>query len=133
MLERTEILRIIDEAYAARMRSDKAALARYWAPDATYRMSCDPGSLPVDVPVGPCDADQSTSKLVDMFQFHEMERLDVVIEGNRAALHWRIAVSTPDKPQISTEIAEFWEFTDDGKAKSLTQFVDTATLVSMVS
>jgi ketosteroid isomerase-like protein len=133
MLDRAEILRTIDEAYAARMRGDKAALLPYWAPEATYRLAGAEELIPAPFPVGPADAHTAAVSLIDLFQFHKLERLHAVVEGPMASVHWRVTVSTAGKSAVTTEMYDLWTFTEGGKVCSLLQFVDTALLATMLA
>src|ERR1700761_1420662 len=97
MLNRTQILQIIDTAYETRIRGDKAALAVYWSPGATYRMAGLAEMLP-GFPVGPSEAQPAVHSLIDLVQFHKLEKLDALVDGLRAAVHWQGTFSAPGKP-----------------------------------
>lgn len=131
MPDRDRILAAIDEAYAARTRGDKEALARFWAPDATFRLAGE-GSLLDPLPKGAAAAGPAVGELIDLIRFHDYRRLEAVVEGSRAALRWRISCSIDGGPVETTEISEFWEFDEEGRATSLLQFVDTALLAEML-
>ena len=131
MPDRDEILGIIDEAYETRARGDKAALAKYWAPAATYRLAGAANLLPT-VPVGPHEANAAVDALIDLFRFHDLERLDAVVDDGKAAIHWRVTVSTGDRAPVKTELYDLWTFDAAGKLTSLTQFTDTALLRTML-
>ncbi|MEI9850974.1 MAG: nuclear transport factor 2 family protein [Sphingomonas sp.] len=126
MLDREEILSTIDAAYAARTRGDRMALAGFWAPGATYQLVG--ASMLPRVPVGLSEMQEAVGALIDIFQFHEVERLGAVVEGFRAVLHWRIMFSTGAGSFATTEVCDLWEFAPDGKIRSLLQFTDTALL-----
>ena len=132
MLDRVRILDIIDKAYAARTRGDKAELGTYWAPGAVYRLSGDP-ALVRSFPAGPADAIQTTEALVDLFQFEQLERLHAIVEGDAAAVLWRVLVSTRGGEPVTTEIYDLWKFDADGKVTSLLQFADTALIAKMLA
>jgi len=131
MLAKTTILKTIDAAYAARKKSDKASLAKYWAKNATYRLVG--ASLPPKLPSGARNAKQSVEALIDLFEFKKLKRLGALVDGNNAAVHWRVTLSTKGGSPETTELYDFWEFSAKGKAKSLTQFADTALLHRMVT
>ncbi|MCW3836545.1 nuclear transport factor 2 family protein [Sphingomonas canadensis] len=126
MLDREAILQRIDTAYAARTRGDMAALDAMWADDATYQLIG--ASMLPRVPAGVSDMHEAVGRLIDIFQFHEAERVTAIVEGLRAALHWRITFSTGAASIANTELCDFWEFTPEGKVRSLVQFTDTALL-----
>ena len=130
-MTREDTLRIIDEAYGARQRGDKEALGTYWAPEATFQL-VGTESLLKGLPLGPVGAAVSVDELIDRFQFHEVERLDSVVEGNKAAVRWRIKVSKPGEEPETTELFDLVTLTDDGRIASLVQFTDTALVKSMM-
>jgi SnoaL-like domain len=132
MPDRDRILAAIDSAYADRKAGDTAALESFWAPGATFRISGEPGLLP-PLPAGAAAAGDAVAGLIHLIRFHDYRRLDAVVEGNRAALRWEIDCSIGTGPVYTTEIAEFWEFDEELRAKSLLQFVDTAQLASMLA
>jgi len=132
MLTAEQMLDTIDDAYEARVRGDKEKLKSYWAPDATFRIA-GASSLIGDARAGPAHPHEAVSALVDQFSFDKAERVDAVVQGNKAAVHWRITVSVPGKAPVTTELLDLFEFDDDGKAKSLTQFADTALIKALVS
>ncbi len=131
MPDRAQILDSIDRAYEARARGDKEAVAPIWAAGATYRL-CGEASLIPSFPAGPAAAGETVESIIDLIHFHSHERLEAVVEGNRAAIRWRVEFSVQDGPVETTDLADFWEFDDDGRAISLIQFVDTAMLGDML-
>ena len=130
MPDRAAVLAAIDDAYAARQRGDKAGLAAHFAPGATYRMVGRGDLLGFDV--GPVDAMLAIGKLVDTFTFHKMDRLHALIDGDVAAIHWRIEVSTGDGGEREiTELCDIWTFDDAMKVSSIVEFGDTALIAHM--
>ncbi|NYT42724.1 hypothetical protein HZY97_18260 [Sphingomonas sp. R-74633] len=131
MPDRDQILQLIDDAYVARIAGDRAALARYWAPEASFRIAAN-SALIGDVPDGECDAEASVARLIDLFRFHDLQRVSAVVEGNRAAIHWRLRVSAGDGPAVDTEILDLWQLSPEGKLLSLVQFTDTAQMAALL-
>ncbi len=132
MLDRAQILQIIDKAYETRIRGDKAALAPFWSPGATYRLAGVADMLP-SFPVGPSEAHSAVPAIIDLVRFHDLEQLQALVEGNSAAVHWRVTFSTQGKEPVTTEMYDLWSFDEDGKVTSLLQFTDTALLKSMLN
>lgn len=85
MPDRKTVLDIIDAAYASRAAGDKAALADFWAPGATYQLVGEAKILR-DYPVGPLDAGEATGAIIDLISFQSFERVDALVEGNKAAI-----------------------------------------------
>lgn len=123
------MLQRIDAAYAARAAGDRAAVADHWEPGATYRLA---GEATV-TPALPGDAIQAVNALIDLFEFHELERVHAVVEGDSAAIHWRVRVSTPGGEPVEAEIYDLWRFAASGRVASLVQFTDTALIVRMLA
>ena len=84
-MNREEMLATIDAAYAARAADDVEALTRVLAPDATFEFAGEPGplhSLPGST--GPEDSEPAIAALMRLISTSGVERLQAVIEGNRA-------------------------------------------------
>ena len=132
MLQRTDVLRIIDEGYAARARGDKAALAALWAPGATFRVAAAPGVL--EKPLGlAIAAGPAVDALIDRVAFKDYHREEAVIEGNKAAVLWRVTLSAPGKDPVTTQLYDLWTINDDGRIASILQFGDTATIAELLA
>lgn len=128
---REHMLATIDAALAARSRGDKQGVARYLAPGAVFRIAGN-SSLYGAFPAGPGEARATVAELIDRVRFHDYERIDAIVEGNRAACRWRIDFSIDDGPAGTTELCDLWTFDEEGRVSELIQFVDTALLVRMV-
>lgn len=129
MPDRAQVLSIIDEAYACRVRGDKAAVAAFVAANATFRINGDASLMP-NVATGGA-AMPTIGHLIDDFKFHEVERLDAIVEGDKAAVRWRIRLSYQDGEPVTTEACDLWTFGPDGKMTSLLQFVDTSLVAKL--
>ena len=131
-LGRERMLATMDEAIAARARGDKEAMRGFLAPGATFRIAgeSDRDAL---LPAGPALAREVLDGLVDLVRFHEVERLDTIVEGNRAAVRWRIDVSIGGGPVTTTEVFDLWTFDGEGRVTDLLQFIDTALLASLMA
>jgi len=133
MLDRDEVLKIVDNAYALRVQGDKAAIAEIWADNATYGLGADPSLLP-RLPAGPSDAEPAVSDLIDLFTFHTVERVDAIVEGNRAAIVWNVELSRAGGGErTTTQISQLWAMTDDGKVQSLREYGDTALITRLLT
>ncbi len=76
---------------------DKAALETFWAPNGQFRLGGDPALLQT-YPTGP-DAIAVLNRLIDMIRFEDLERLDAVVDGLKAAVHWRATLKFGDSPR----------------------------------
>ncbi len=131
MPSEAEILQTIDSIYEARVAAQKERLIGHLAPGATYVLSGD-SSRVKSVAMGPTDAGEAISGLIDTFRFHSAERRDSIVQGNRAAVVMRVDVSSGGGEPVTTEFVDLWEFDEDGKARSLRQFIDTALAAALV-
>lgn len=125
-MDRDTILRTIEAAYDARVRADREELATYWAPGGTYRLVG--AETLVGIAAGANEANEAIGALINLFQFHKLERLATLVEGNRAAVHWRVTFTSGESDPATIELCDLWEVADDGKLLSLTQFTDTQLL-----
>lgn len=126
-MDRVDILRVVDEAYAARARGDAAGAASYLAPGATFQLAGDASLLP-QFPVGPDDAGRSLGAIIDLVKFHSYERTEAVVEGHSAAVLTKATLSVGDLPPVTVDLFDLWKFDADGKVTAVTQFTDTARL-----
>lgn len=133
MLTREEILERIDAIYAARARSEKDSLATLWTADATFQLVGE-ASILKTMPVTPQRAQTSVSHMIDTFTFHSIERISATVEGLRAAVVMRLVVSAKAS-SIRREMLlhDIWELDEQGRAKSLMQFSDTALVAAMLA
>jgi ketosteroid isomerase-like protein len=129
-LSRERIVETVEGGLAARARGDKEAMRAFLAPGATFRIAGDRNAFGL-VPAGPAEARDVLGDLVDLIQFHDHERLDTIVEGNRAAIRWRIDFSIAGGPVTPTEIFDLWTFDEEGRIADLLQFVDTGLLAQM--
>jgi len=132
MPDRDQLLRTIDDAYAARMRGDGEALGALFAPSATFRFGGDPTLVQSEAPLAPGEVGPAVARLIELFRFHELERVDAVVEGNSVAVHSRFRVSTGGGEPVESELYDLWKFDEAGRVTSLLQFADTALMRHML-
>lgn len=125
-LGRERILETVDAALAARTAGED--IAHFFAPGAKFRIAGEP-SLYGDFPAGPGDAVPTVAQLIRRVRFDSCERIDAVVEGNRAACRWIIHFSIDDSPMATTEVCDLWTFDEEGRISELVQFVDSALLL----
>jgi ketosteroid isomerase-like protein len=124
-------LELVERCYDYRAAGDKAGLRSVLSPDATYAMPMSARAS--GMPQGVVDAFDAISLLIDEFTFHAYDRLDHVVQADRAAIRRRIRLTRkPDGPTVETEIVDLWTRGPDGKLASLVQFVDTALLLDLI-
>lgn len=130
MIDREDALRMIEEAYAARSRGDKEALAQYWAEGARFRLAGDENLLAA-VPIHG-SAIETIGELMDRFTFTELQRLEAVVEDNKVAVRWAVKVTYQDRPPVRTELMDLIQLDDDGRIQSFVQFCDTAQIRALL-
>jgi hypothetical protein len=101
---RERMLATIDAPLDARTRGDKEAVAAFLAPGAGFRIAGD-RSLYGPFPAGPAEARPTVAELIDRVRFHSCERIDAIVEDNRAACRWRIDISIGGGPVGTTKCA----------------------------
>lgn len=133
MLTAEAIRDTIQRAYATRQSGTIDEMAQFWAPDATFRLTGDPRSLG-NFPVGPTDARTAVSYLMERFTFHEMEPIQMLIDGQRASIHWKVRLTPAGSDEVvTTEIADFLTFDEAGRITSLVEFADTGAIGAMAA
>jgi ketosteroid isomerase-like protein len=132
MLTRDQVLSAVDAIYAARVKGDKEAVSKLWAADATFQLVGEESILR-SMPVTPQNAHTSISQMIDTFTFHSVERVESLVEGNRVAIVIRIIVSSCEDKKHEMLLYDLWELNDQGQAKSLMEFSDTAMVATMLT
>ena len=62
---------------------------------------------------------------------YDLERLDAIVEGDKAAVRWKLTVSYHGGEPVTTEACDIWTLDADGKMASLLQFVDTSLVAKL--
>lgn len=126
-MTREQMMTVISEVYAARVRGDVNQIVEAFTPDARFALNAAPPQACVAVDAKGCDGVQAAlSELVDAFEFQKLNIVDSVVEGSRAAIRIRFTVKSRATGRTAvTESFDLLEFRD-GKVASYTQFFDTA-------
>lgn len=124
MISRDEFLKKIDEAYAFRASGNREGLASVLAPNMKFRIAGEESSIPGVPKCG--SAMEKISEMINTFHLHSIERTDAVVEGNKAAVLWRVVLTYDDGEKVNAEFYDLWTIGDDGKLTSLLQFGDAA-------
>jgi ketosteroid isomerase-like protein len=134
MADRDSIEKLIKDAYAARVRKDVDAAMKFFAPDASFQFAGSAAASPAAVRVrGESDLRASFSALIAAFDMLELTLLTSVIEGDKAAMHWRAKVKyNPTGEVHETELFDLWTIVG-GRATSFVQFADTALVAKLMA
>jgi ketosteroid isomerase-like protein len=126
-MDRSEIEAFVRRLYAARVDGDMDALSQAFAENAKFQVAGSPEySMLASLAEGHETVMSLMRTIVDTFSLSDVAILDLLVDGNKAAVRWRATVNVMTTGQtITTQIAAFIEIAD-GKVVSLIEFVDTA-------
>ena len=116
LTDRSEIRRVLRELYAARVRSDLDGLCRAFSEEATFKIAgISHHAAPIAVTaVGISDIRQWFALLIKTFQVKDQIILSMIVENDRAAVHWRAKIySRITGITVLTELVDLVETTDD--------------------
>jgi ketosteroid isomerase-like protein len=123
MTNRLEVDRLLRGLYAARLRGDLAAVCRIFANDAKFQIAGPSHSTPVSVSaVGIDEFRPLLAVMIKTFKLSEHRIISMIIEGAKAAVHWRTMVhSTITGQHVLTELVDVVEIRD-GRIASFIEF-----------
>ena len=126
-MTREEMMRVIGDAYAARVSGNVEGIVAAFAPNARFSLNAAPPLPTVAVATeGEGGIRKEMTQLVNAFEFQKLDVVDSVVEGSKAAVRIRFTVRSRTTGGIAvTESLDLFEFRD-GKVASYTQFFDTA-------
>jgi len=134
MTERVAIEALLKNAYEARVLGDLDKVMSYFHPECSFHLMGAPDLGPACNPKTGCDAvREHMAGLIGTFAFSKFEMLGLVVEGERAAHHWRADVTfVPTGRTENFEALDMVTF-EDGKVRTITQFTDTASIMRLGS
>jgi ketosteroid isomerase-like protein len=124
MTERLEIERLLLELYAARVRGDLAAVCATFTDDANFQVAgASSNASPIAMrAVGVKEFRPLLAIMIKSFKLSEQTILAMLIDGARAAVHWRAKIhSRISGTTILTELVDVVEIRD-GRIGSYTEF-----------
>ena len=126
-MSRETIDRVVRSVYAARQAGDLDGIVRHFAEGACFALAGSAAASPVPMScTGREPLREALRRLLAGFVFEEMDRLDILIDGDRAAIHHRVRVRSTVTGEVAvTELLDIVRFQDD-RIASFTQFADTA-------
>ena len=126
-MERTMIERTIKDAYAARKRGDVDSIVKMFTDDAHFQLAGAYVTSPVAVEtMSSGDLKAALTALVATFEWLEQDIQSILVEGDKAAVHWRGKIrSTVTGEVVDTELVDLFEL-KDGRISSFVEFCDTA-------
>jgi ketosteroid isomerase-like protein len=124
MIERVEIERLLLELYAARVRGDLAAVCATFTNDANFQVAgASSNASPIAMKaVGVGEFRPLLAIMIKSFKLTEQTILTMLIDGTKAAVHWRAKVhSRITGTTVLTELVDLVEV-KNGRIGSYTEF-----------
>jgi len=124
MTERVEIERLLLELYAARVRGDLTAVCATFTNDASFKVAgASNNASPLAMKaVGIGEFRPLLAIMIKSFKLSEQTILAMLIDGARAAVHWRAKIySRITGTTVLTELVDVVEI-KDGRIASYTEF-----------
>ena len=134
MIERAAIETLLKDAYAARVQGDLDKVMSYFHPECRFHLMGAADVGPACNPQSGCEAVRAhMAGLINTFAFSKFETLGLIVEGERAAHHWRADITfVPTGKTENFEALDMVTFAD-GKVRDITQFTDTASVMRLGS
>ncbi|MEZ5829131.1 MAG: nuclear transport factor 2 family protein [Hyphomicrobiales bacterium] len=134
MTDRSEFKSLLQRIYAARVSGDMDVLRKDFTDDTTYVVAGSPdvGAMTVAMS-GHADVMGVFERMLANYKLSNFEFLDMLIDGDRAAVRWRATVhNAANGKTIDTELAHFITI-ENGKIASMIEFMDTALAARFVA
>jgi ketosteroid isomerase-like protein len=134
MTDRRRVEKLLTDAYAARKRGDVEAVCGYFVENPSFVLAGARETSPFAVQC----TDGATfrtliSGLVKTFEWLDQQILAMIIDGSRAAVHWRGRIrSALTGEEVVTELVDVITV-EDGKIQSLIEFADTALAAKLMA
>jgi ketosteroid isomerase-like protein len=127
MSDRASVENVLRQAYEARVRGDIDAIGRIFAENARFELAGSSQVRPIPARVeGSAQVLPLVARQIQTFQMSDLRIQSMVIEGTRAAVHWRVKVrSSVTGETADTQLFDLVEV-KDGRIVSFLEFCDTA-------
>lgn len=132
MTSRSHIEETIRSGYAARVRGDIEGTMEIFADDAVFRLNAR--GTPLGEPAtGKESIRAAMQQLIDNWRFDDWQEQSLLIDGNKAFLHWTARVTfVPANKSETFDVFDVVEFRD-GKVVHFQQSTDTALLMTLAA
>ena len=123
--DRSSVEGLLRELYAARMGGELDRLCALFTPDAALKISGSSDGKPIAIAArGAAEVRSWLGVLVKTFRLSRQEILSMVIEGPRAAVHWRASIhSRITGAAVQTELVDMFEVKEGRIATYVELFV----------
>jgi ketosteroid isomerase-like protein len=135
MTDSDTIRKTIRSTYEARARGDLDGTTASFADDIVFEINGQGTGLPslATETRGKPAVQRIIKELIDNFRFSDWQEVSFVVEGDKAALHWRSKVTyAPNGHSESFDVFDFYAFRD-GKVIDFRQSTDTAKIRAMLA
>jgi ketosteroid isomerase-like protein len=114
MIDRSVINGLLEQLYGARVRGDLDAVCATFSSDAVLRISGASDNNPIAVTAtGAKEIRRLLSMMIKSFKLSEYASLAVLIDGNRASVHWRVRINSRiTGTSVLTELMNIIEIRD---------------------
>lgn len=131
MTSRDQIEAVLRSLYAARLKEDLEGTLKDLSDDAVFRIN---GRDILNAPVTGKAAIRTVLKdIFERFQFEDWKERSLLVDGEKAALHWSARVTcTPTNKSATIETCDIVTFRD-GKIVDYLQTTDTALVTSLAA
>ena len=111
MVDRAEVEARIRELHAARVRGDLAAMCQLFTDDAAFHIAGSSGGKPIEIAAhGLRELKPWLAMLVKTFSLSDYVLLAMIVDGTRAAIHWRAEIfSKITGKSVATELVDLIE------------------------
>lgn len=131
-MERDQRLASVETLYEGRRTGDLGAFAQVLAPDAVFRFAGE-GSIIAEFPGGSNERPEEVAQaLFDELDMLERRLISAVCDGPFLAVRFATVLRPKGGEPFEQELFDLWEFDDQGKIVSGTQFQDTAKIINEI-
>jgi ketosteroid isomerase-like protein len=128
-----DVHKLIHDVYAARRSGDVDKILSFFGDEPVFVMAGEPAASPVALS---CESrtnlHATITQLVGAFEFLDQDIHTILVDGNRAAVHWRGRLRSTRTGEIAeTELVDIVELRD-GKIATFKQFCDTALAARLI-
>jgi ketosteroid isomerase-like protein len=126
MSDRGGVEKVLREVYEARVRGDLDTIGRIFADNARFEVAGSSQVSPIPARVEGAGIRPLVAQMIKTFQLSDLRILSMVIEGTKAAVHWRVKVRSGVTGETAdTQLFDLLEV-KDGRITSFVEFCDTA-------
>jgi ketosteroid isomerase-like protein len=123
MMNRLQIERSLLDLYAARVRGDIDAVCKSFSDNARFEIAGASQSPVAVTSAGVGEFRALLTLIIKSFKLEDQAILSMIIEGNKAAVHWRAKINSRiTGTSVPTELIDLVECDEDGRITRYTEF-----------